>query len=351
MVLVGCGGSTSSTPPSSDSDPISDAASPTVTSAVITEKPHRPDTNGIALSAISGDGNVVASINGPGVPRCGLNTLTGTELPLPPDFAATNQVLFSLSNDGLSFAYPSFPNQAILHRPSGDVTITPPNFEYIRSVDGVSGDGTSIVGTEDNGSLSHAFRWSPSEGFVILEPFLQLSEQVHAISNDGRVVVGGDKIARRWVGSGSGEVLAPKGYRYSTAVAVSADGNMVAGSGYSDPTGNWTAYRWAEGVGLKRIGHYPGFSNSVAKYMSADGKVIVGEVSGPGQATPFIWTSASGMKLLRDLEPSINALLMNPDQPIRVSGLSADGKTVVGGTYDRTGSFPEHAWVASITLR
>lgn len=221
----------------------------------------------------------------------------------------------------------------------------------IRSLSAISGDGKTVLGTQTNGVVIYPFRWSAEGGFATLYPFISDIEFCHGLSQDGRFAVGGDSVAHRWDASGAEQQVGPLGYRRTSAWAISADGGSVVGAATSSTTSHYVAYRWTLSGGAKRLGHYPGFDNSAAKFMAADGKLVVGEVWGPAPATPFVWTSNSGMRLLRDLATGSDPVLLSESGPVRVNGLSEDGKTIIGGTYDRTGSFPEHAWVAKIALR
>jgi len=285
---------------------------------------------------------------GPGLTYPGLSTVEGAPLPVPTGLGGN--AIDSLSADGSAFAYRSGVGAATVHRATGDVTVTPPGFDWISTIDGISADGTTIVGTETNGTFTYPFRWSDSEGFVKLGPYLQINDRMHAVSDNGGDVVGGDKIGMIWSGVEAGRPVGPSGYRYASAMAVGWHGQAAAGTAVSAKDSTSMAYRWTSFGGPCVLGHLSGFANSSALYISDDAKVVVGEVWGPGQPTPYIWTSASGMKLLRDLIPAGGETLMNPDGPIHVSGMSGDGRVLIGGTYDRTGRFPEHAWVARLTL-
>jgi probable HAF family extracellular repeat protein len=74
----------------------------------------------------------------------------------------------------------------------------------------VSADGRAVVGDSDNGTVTHAFRWTEADGMVDL-----------------------------------GTMGRPPAYAFH----VSADGSVVAGQG-SDYSGYLRAFRWTEADGM-----------------------------------------------------------------------------------------------------
>jgi probable HAF family extracellular repeat protein len=161
------------------------------------------------------------------------------------------------------------------------------------------------------------------------------------VSADGSVVVGdsgfGPNVnytrAFRWTAAGGMVDLGhPSGRATDVAVAraVSADGRVVVGQADSD-TGS-QAFRWTLEGGMVGLGSGAnGFST--ANGVSADGTVVVGGTqTASGNSHMFRWTAPSGMVLLPELAGTIVSLPQD---------VSADGSTVVGIAVMRFGSFGE----------
>ncbi len=118
-------------------------------------------------------------------------------------------------------------------------------------------------------------------------------------------------------------------YSPNEALAVSADGVWVVGS--CNVSSLRRAYRWNRiGVSERNtdmvpedLGVLPGYTESVAYGVSADGRFVVGACyKGYENGKPFIWREGSGMQAVPDL----------PDDA-RISealAVSEDGSTVVG---------------------
>lgn len=118
----------------------------------------------------------------------------------------------------------------------------------------------------------------------------------------------------------------PGGSFSSEAAAISADGQVVVGTG-STATG-WQAFRWTLSGGMVGLGALAGDTQSGASGVSADGSTVVGwsNPAPPGQfgdeKEAFLWTSQDGMIGLGDL--SGGSFYSS------ASAVSADGSVVVG---------------------
>jgi len=115
------------------------------------------------------------------------------------------------------------------------------------------------------------------------------------------------------------------GYSSSRATAISADGNVVAGT-VATTSGNRQAFRWTAVPGMAGIGFLPGGTTSAATGASADGAVIVGDGDAINGAPPlssaaFRWTAETGAQHVPDLRAS---------QLCVAAGVSGDGTIVVG---------------------
>ena len=196
----------------------------------------------------------------------------------------------------------------------------------------VSADGTVIVGKSPfPGGETHAFRWTAA-GITDLGTNGGTTSIANAVSADGSVVVGKSTLstyvsfhgifmfqpnhAFRWTAAGMAD-LGTLGGSESTAVAVSADGAVVAGQ--SDlANGRYHAFRWTA-AGMVDLGALDG-SYSYVTGISADGAVLVGDVRrASGLQHAFRWTAAGMVDL---------GLLTGDDS--NATAVSADGTVVVG---------------------
>lgn len=168
-----------------------------------------------------------------------------------------------------------------------------PGWSFAR---GVSADGLVVIGASvaDIGGGIAAFRWTAATGMVDIGSFGGAKTSAEAINSDGSVIVGYSNFAGdinnqgfRWTQSAGMIYLGTLGTG-STATAVSADGNVVAGnSGLTD--GQIHAFRWTQASGMVDLGTLGG-NFSTAFGMSADGSVIVGEsTNASGQTRAFIY--------------------------------------------------------------
>lgn len=195
---------------------------------------------------------------------------------------------------------------------------------YASTGDAVSTDGRTAVGTDGFGSDARAYRWDEASGISGL-PLL-----------DGALRT------------------------YSSALAVSADGNTIAGQAASPPdaTGSdhsvatvWTTRpgvkalrsaptHYAEGASSAslvaiNIGLFPQGTSSIANAVSADGSVVVGYGGHKIDGVPyqvyqaFRWTAKDGMVGL--------GWLSGGRRFSEAYGISADGSTVVGSSDSAAG--------------
>jgi len=200
---------------------------------------------------------------------------------------------------------------------------------------GVSGDSTVVIGV-DSANAYQSFRWTASEGMVTLNhpPGIPTSG-ARAASWDGSVIVGegnlwGNRKAYRWSAGGGPMVDLGNlpGYPQIGAFGVSGDGRIVVGGSYQYPKGE--AFYWTEQTGLVGLGDLPGgLSRSFAYAISSDGTVIVGQSDSASGPEAFRWTKEGGMQGLGDLPGGyFDSLAFDT---------SADGSVVVG-TADSYGN-------------
>jgi probable HAF family extracellular repeat protein len=161
----------------------------------------------------------------------------------------------------------------------------------------------------------------------------------YGVSGNGQVMVGyhtppEGETAFRWTAAGGLQGLGfiVDGDINSTARDVSADGLYVVGDGAK--LRGHDAFRWDSVNGMVSLGNLRGvarfFGNSTAYAVSDDGTVVVGvsdntDLNGEG----FIWTEASGMLGIGDLDGGIFLS--------QAFGVSGDGQTVVGQSSSTLG--------------
>jgi probable HAF family extracellular repeat protein len=217
---------------------------------------------------------------------------------------------------------------------------------------GVSNDGSVIAGNSNSFNGGEAFRWTQETG---MQALAALSGEtvffgVRGISGDGSVIVGGNaQGAVRWtqeegtVGLGyipGGELI--PGAR-SRAEDASSDGSVIVGFSSSPNSINgFEAFRWTEDTGMVGLGILGNNnSSSVAEAVSADGSVIVGRSNGA-----FIWDEINGMRNLQQVLINEFGLDLTGWQLLGATGISDDGKTIVGQGTNPSGSF--EAWIARL---
>lgn len=202
---------------------------------------------------------------------------------------------------------------------------------WYSSSQGVSADGSVIVGGSSSASGGRAFRWTAGGGMVSLGTLSgDTDSNAHGVSANGLVVVGksthptkGDR-AFRWTGGVMTNLgTLPQG-GFSEAWAPSSNGSVVAGMSGSRRNGD-RAFRWTS-AGMQDLG--PAVSRNTSKGdISGDGLVVVG-ATGTASAPvtsdrAFRWTAGTGMVSLGTLNPAWGSW---------ATGVNQDGSMVVGSS-------------------
>ncbi len=137
----------------------------------------------------------------------------------------------------------------------------------------------------------------------------------------------------------------PGGSFDSRANGVSADGSIVVGRS-NGPNGN-EAFLWTESGGMVGLGDLPGGSfSSIAYAVSGDGSFVVGRGNGTNGNEAFLWTETGGMVSLYDFLTAQGDDLSHWTSLSDASGVSADGRTVVGTGINAQGD--TEAFVATL---
>ncbi len=224
--------------------------------------------------------------------------------------------------------------------------------DFYSIANGVSGDGSTVVGTSHSSSSQNsfeAFRWTESGGMVglgTLGPGAPKST-ANAASFDGSVIVGradtslalADRAPYRWTAQ-TGMVALTDSLgqaRGGEAHDVSGDGAVIAGVHITD-IGENEAFRWTAANGVVGLGWLPTDSNdSFAFGISGDGSVVVGcSNSGTQGVAPFVWSQGPGMVSLGDVPGGIFYAI--------AWDVSADGEWVVGNARATVNNDESFIW-------
>jgi len=187
---------------------------------------------------------------------------------------------------------------------------------------GVSGDGSVVVGANNSG----AFAWTFDGGVTELGNLGAI-----ACSHDGSVIGGqlfsdGLEQAARWIG-GRWTTLGginPTGCdsSLSSTYGMSADGSVIVGLGWQGCSGR--AFRWTQADGMIALPQ-SGSNSARANSISGDGTLIGGwdEGSGGGRRA-VIWDAALDQTFVLAGEPG------NAGGEGEVWGMNSDGSIFVG---------------------
>ena len=164
---------------------------------------------------------------------------------------------------------------------------------------------------------------------VCAQQFLDFDGWANDITPDGSVVVGQSATgAFYWRWQVDPEPVQIGGV---TALAVSDDGTVIAGNMFDPDLGLLAAGRWTEATGWVSLGGGIGSCSSLSEVsgMTGDGKQIVGLTWDLCNSRGFRWTEGVGLELLEELGNGTN----------RASAIARDGSVMGGyaqGTTDHT---------------
>jgi hypothetical protein len=211
-------------------------------------------------------------------------------------------------------------------------SITP--LAYSSGID-ISADGSIAVGAVANGSYLQS-----SSGVITISNF-----NVAAISSDGSTLVGtsgNPPIATYWrTTTGLVSLGTLTGDSTSQACDVSSSGSTIVGASGS------RAMRWSQDEGMVSLGTLDdGTISSVARAVSQDGSIVVGQVIGTNGPQAFIWDATNGM---RSLEAFLvgNGATISAAHLTDATGISANGHIIIGAATNEAGG-PAFPWVASL---
>ncbi|GMU80957.1 MAG: hypothetical protein AMXMBFR47_08280 [Planctomycetota bacterium] len=203
----------------------------------------------------------------------------------------------------------------------------------------VTADGTAAFGSRAD--TVGNFRWTESFELIIpgVRPVACNSDGTWFV---GQVGGGGPEwgtAVRASIAAGI-EPLGdlPGGEVESHPTAISDDGTVVVGTSWS--TVQEEAFRWTPETGMVGLGSLPGYSESQALGMAADGSLIVGAAGTRG----MVWDSVRGMRAFRDMVQQDYGLTVADVGEIRA--VSRDGRNIAG--WAQEGSHPRRLWLLHI---
>lgn len=242
------------------------------------------------------------------------------------------------------------------------------NSNYLLPGD-ITASGDIIVGSDI--SSGNGFYWNTSQSKVDISPLDSRpysSVRVNAISDHGEYIAGtniANNIAGQtpeyqaffWTPTNGMTPLGdlPGGNFYSQATDISENGTVV---GYSLDDNGYMAFRWTQDGGMQALGTLGTGCYSQAWAVSADGSTVIGESCSNSNKAAFIWNENQGMRKLvdvleQDYSVDINgcngaSCSINTWKLRVATGISNDGKTIVGWGYDPSGD--RKSWIAQIDL-
>jgi probable HAF family extracellular repeat protein len=234
-----------------------------------------------------------------------------------------------------------------------------PDSYFSSSATGVSADGQVIVGygsSVPSGTGWEAFRWTPTNGMQALGDLAggNFDSRAWGVSADGSVIVGESSSsdgnqAFRWTTAsgmvGLGDLT--NGNFSSIAYGVSADGSTVVGYGSPDSSGTHEAFRWTAETGMVGLGFLPCDTWTIARAVSGDGSIIVGDPQISTYKCVFVWDARHGLRELLSVLTNDYGLDLTGWQLGRATAITPDGKVIVG--YGSNPSGQTEGWIANLT--
>ena len=208
------------------------------------------------------------------------------------------------------------------------VIVGPPDLQGPSAALDVSADGATVVGTTDGA----VFRWSEVAGVEILSPHDWLHTHTAGVSDDGTRIAStvyhassGLYEPSRWTEGLGWEPLGglpgqtPPEDAWGSGYDISGDGSLVVGLGWHTDY-RAEAFVWTQAAGMVGLGKPPS-NSSRASAVSRDGHVVGGfyEHETGGYRRPARWTDGGPVDLI-----------VGPDDPGEVSGISGDGSFLTG---------------------
>lgn len=180
---------------------------------------------------------------------------------------------------------------------------------FFSTASSTNSDGSVVAGYSNSANGTEAFRWTQVGGMVGLGDLAggAFNSAAFGMSSDGSVIVGNSNSANgleafRWTQAGGMVGLGDLdgGPFQSTAFATNNDGSVIVGDART--AAGSEAFRWTQEEGIHRVADWlaaagvsvaPGYTLGIARGISADGSVVVGEADGPNGSEAYLARSSS----------------------------------------------------------
>ncbi len=185
-----------------------------------------------------------------------------------------------------------------------------------------SDGGGVIVGASILDTTRRAVRWSAGSVDLLEMPEGYTWCEATDVTPDGRVIVGYcDDNVVRWVDGALEPLGIAEDVMSCTPNAVSADGTAIAGSCHQQSSSS--SFLWREGTGFSILGPLPNASQCLAHDLNEDGSVVVGTCSTTSYVAAYYWSSSEGTQALHNTESGVYTTGY-------VRGIARDGSLLVG---------------------
>jgi uncharacterized membrane protein len=217
-----------------------------------------------------------------------------------------------------------------------------------------SSDGSVIIGQSFGPFGIEAYRWTMATGMQPLGdlPGGPFASNALGISGDGSILIGHGNSAAGIEGwrltattgmAGLGDF--PGGAVESSAEGLSRNGRFIVGFGRTEQ--GLQAFRWTTDEGMVPLGElYGGPFLSLGEVVSDDGQIVAGRSEGQEGHAAFLWTPRLGMVPLEPFLRLFGATVPEGWFLIEVTGITPDGRTLVGWGANPTGA--TEAWIATL---
>ena len=212
-------------------------------------------------------------------------------------------------------------------------------------VEGISGDGSTVVGWSYNGP-NRGFRWSLAGGRQDMPQLPNLHQsRAMGCSTDGSVIAvnlqgSGSERGYKWTQTGGYQDLGVYGSgAWQTVEGVSADGLTFFGQTHRWPvsSGSTWAYRWTQAGGFQIILPPTGYADGYAVCSTPDGAFLGGQFRTTNAGYHAMrWNAAATPTFVGTLPYGLNF--------DRVNALSNDGRVAVGQSADPAYAYRAFRW-------
>jgi len=224
-----------------------------------------------------------------------------------------------MSDDGKTVVG-NFNVEWVTHRPwrwtpGGEPVVLPLPEGFAFYARALSGDGKRVI----LNSSSSYFAWSEEEGLVFLGerpaewgPLITAHTDFTGSTFVGLSTLNNVNRAFRWTQTNGFEDLgepAVGSFHSHVAIAVSADGQAIAGYSQYLESLQSVSWVWTAETGMQLLEGAPGYGSFRASSISADGSRVAGRAFTEDQGRTWIWTEETGMTILPTPEEGLQYML------------------------------------------